>query len=330
MEHIEEAGVHSGDSACALPPITLGSEEIERIRASTLAIARGVGVRGLINIQYALTSDTLFVLEANPRASRTVPFVSKATATPLAKAAARLMLGESIQELRTAGVLPASGDGGMLPDTAPVAVKEAVMPFNRFRTYEGRYVDTVLGPEMRSTGEVMGIDSGFGIAYAKSQAGAQNGLPTSGTVFVSVANRDKRHMIFPVKRLADLGFEIVATSGTASVLRRNGVEATVLRKLHEEPADTDARRSTIVEKIHAQEVQLIINTPHGSTMSGASSRLDGYEIRTAAVAEGIPCITTVQGLAAAVQGIEALIEERVDVASLQEWAEVVRKGRGES
>ncbi len=335
MEHIEEAGVHSGDSACALPPITLGGEEIERIRASTLAIARGVGVRGLINIQYALTSDTLFVLEANPRASRTVPFVSKATATPLAKAAARVMLGESIAELRTAGVLPATGDGGVLPDAAPVAVKEAVMPFNRFRTYEGRYVDTVLGPEMRSTGEVMGIDSGFGIAYAKSQAGAQNGLPTAGTVFVSVANRDKRHMIFPVKRLADLGFEILATSGTASVLRRNGVEATVLRKLHEGQGSEDTRpealelskRSTIVEKIHAQEVQLIINTPHGSTVGGSSPRVDGYEIRTAAVAEGIPCITTVQGLAAAVQGIEALIEERIEVASLQEWAEVVRKGR---
>lgn len=316
MEHIEEAGVHSGDSACVLPPITLGSEDVERIRESTLAIAEGVGVRGLINIQYALTSDTLFVLEANPRASRTVPFVSKATATPLAKAAARVMLGESIADLRKAGVLPEQGDGGLLPDAAPMAVKEAVMPFNRFRTYEGRYVDTVLGPEMRSTGEVMGIDSGFGTAYAKSQAGAQNGLPLSGKVFVSVANRDKRHMVFPVKRLADLGFEILATSGTASVLRRNGVEATVIRKLHEDPEGT---RSTIVEKIHDQDIQLIINTPHGST-SGGSPRVDGYEIRTAAVAEGIPCITTVQGLAAAVQGIEALIEERVDVKSLQDWA----------
>ncbi|TXL62986.1 carbamoyl-phosphate synthase large subunit [Aeromicrobium terrae] len=316
MEHIEEAGVHSGDSACVLPPITLGGEDIEKIRQSTLAIAEGVGVRGLINIQYALASDTLFVLEANPRASRTVPFVSKATATPLAKAAARVMLGESIADLRKAGVLPEQGDGGLLPDAAPMAVKEAVMPFNRFRTYEGRYVDTVLGPEMRSTGEVMGIDDGFGTAYAKSQAGAQNGLPLSGKVFVSVANRDKRHMVFPVKRLADLGFEILATSGTASVLRRNGVEATVIRKLHEEPEGT---RSTIVEKIHDQDVQLIINTPHGTT-SGGSPRVDGYEIRTAAVAEGIPCITTVQGLAAAVQGIEALIEERVDVKSLQDWA----------
>ncbi len=192
-------------------------------------------MRGLINIQFALSSDILYVIEANPRASRTVPFVSKATATPLAKAAARLMLGESIAELRTAGVLPATGDGGKLPDNAPIAVKEAVMPFNRFRTYEGRYVDTLLGPEMRSTGEVMGFDAGFGTAFAKSQAGAQNGLPTSGKVFVSVANRDKRHMIFPVKRLADLGFEILATSGTAVVLARNGVKATVIRKLNEEP-----------------------------------------------------------------------------------------------
>ena len=325
MEHIEEAGVHSGDSACALPPITLGEAEVERIRDSTEAIAKGVGVRGLINIQFALSSDILYVIEANPRASRTVPFVSKATATPLAKAAARLMLGESIAELRAAGVLPATGDGGKLPDNAPIAVKEAVMPFNRFRTYEGRYVDTLLGPEMRSTGEVMGFDSGFGTAFAKSQAGAQNGLPTSGKVFVSVANRDKRHMIFPVKRLADLGFEILATSGTAVVLARNGVTATVIRKLNEEPLPGQPR-STIVDKIHEQDVQLIINTPHGVT-SGGSPRIDGYEIRTAAVAEGIPCITTVQGLAAAVQGIEALIEGKIGVKSLQDWGRIVTEGR---
>ncbi|MBM9464921.1 carbamoyl-phosphate synthase large subunit [Aeromicrobium sp. YIM 150415] len=325
MEHIEEAGVHSGDSACVLPPITLGQLEIDKIRASTEAIADGVGVRGLINIQFALSSDTLFVLEANPRASRTVPFVSKATATPLAKAAARLMLGESIAELRAAGVLPEGTDGGTLPIEAPIAVKEAVMPFNRFRTYEGTYVDTVLGPEMRSTGEVMGIDAYYGAAYAKSQAGAQNGLPTSGKVFVSVANRDKRHMIFPVKRLADLGFEILATTGTAEVLRRNGVQATVLRKLHEGDTDGSAR-STVVDKIHARDVQLIINTPHGIT-SGGSPRVDGYEIRTAAVAEGIPCITTVQGLAAAVQGIETQIAESIGVRSLQSWATSIGEGR---
>src|SRR5215204_4169938 len=313
MEHIEEAGIHSGDSSCALPPITLGDSEIQRIREATHAIARGVGVRGLINIQFALGSDVLYVLEANPRASRTVPFVSKATGTQLAKACARVMMGTTIAELRKDGVLPATGDGGKLPDNAPIAVKEAVMPFNRFRTYEGRYVDTLLGPEMRSTGEVMGFDAGFGTAFAKSQAGAQNGLPTSGKVFVSVANRDKRHMIFPVKRLADLGFEILATSGTAVVLARNGVTAKVIRKLNEEPLPGESR-STIVDKIHDQDIQLIINTPHGVT-SGGSPRIDGYEIRTAAVAEGIPCITTVQGLAAAVQGIEALIEGKIGVKS---------------
>ena len=318
MEHIEEAGVHSGDSSCALPPITLGSADIERIRESTRAIADGVGVRGLINIQFAMSSDVLYVLEANPRASRTVPFVSKATATQLAKAAARLMLGESISELRKAGVLPEHGDGGHMPEHSPVAVKEAVMPFNRFRTYDGKYVDTLLGPEMRSTGEVMGIDSGFGIAFAKAQAGAQDGLPTSGKVFVSVANRDKRHMIFPIKRLADLGFEILATSGTASVLRRNGVNVTVIRKLTE-VAVPGQDGDTIVEKIHHHDVGLIINTPHGVT-TGGSPRIDGYEIRTAAVAEGIPCITTIQGLAAAVQGIEALISGSIGVKSLQEWA----------
>jgi carbamoyl-phosphate synthase large subunit len=211
MEHIEEAGVHSGDSSCALPPITLGREEIDRIRVSTEALARGIGVRGLLNVQYALAGDVLYVLEANPRASRTVPFVAKATAVPLAKASARVMLGASIRDLRAEGLLPADGDGGHTAPHAPIAVKEAVMPFNRFRTVDGRSVDTVLGPEMRSTGEVMGIDAGFGTAFAKAQAGAFGRLPTSGRVFVSMANRDKRHMIFPIKRLADLGFSVLAT-----------------------------------------------------------------------------------------------------------------------
>ena len=332
MEHIEEAGVHSGDSSCALPPITLGGEDIARIRESTRAIASGVGVRGLLNVQYALVSDVLYVLEANPRASRTVPFVSKATGTALAKAAARVMLGATVAELRTEGLLPAHGDGGDVPDTAPVAVKEAVMPFNRFRTFEGGTVDTVLGPEMRSTGEVMGIDAGFGTAFAKAQIGALSnghggGLPTSGTVFVSVANRDKRHLIFPVKRLADLGFTVVATSGTAAVLRRNGVDAEVVRKLSEQPLDDDGqpRTSSILGRIRSGEVALIINTPHGAT-AGGSPRLDGYEIRTAAVSRNIPCITTVQGLAAAVQGIEALLAGSIGVRSLQSWAAAVRPG----
>jgi len=317
MEHIEEAGIHSGDSSCALPPITLGAAEIARIRAATEAIARGVGVKGLINIQFALGSDVLYVLEANPRASRTVPFVSKATATPLAKAAARLMLGESIGQLRDAGVLPAEGDGGTLPSHQPIAVKEAVLPFNRFRTPEGHQLDTVLGPEMKSTGEVMGLDADFGRAFAKSQAGAFGPLPTSGRVFVSVANRDKRTMVFPIKVLADHDFEIFATQGTAEVLRRNGVESTIVRK-HSEGTGPDGEKTT-VQMILDGEFDLVINTPNGSA-SGRSARIDGYEIRSASVIANIPCITTIQGMGAAVQGIEALERGEIGVRSLQDWA----------
>jgi carbamoyl-phosphate synthase large subunit len=317
MEHIEEAGIHSGDSSCALPPITLGAHEIQRIREATEAIARGVGVRGLLNVQYALGSDVLYVLEANPRASRTVPFVSKATATPLASAAARVMMGESIKGLRDSGVLPAEGDGGDLPGDAPIAVKEAVMPFNRFRTPDGRYVDTVLGPEMKSTGEVMGFDADFGTAFAKAQTAAFGSLPTSGRVFVSMANRDKRTMIFPIKVLADRGFEILATQGTAEVLRRHGVQVTVVRKHFEGPGPNG--EPTTVQLIHSGQVDLVVNTPHGAS-AGGSARMDGYEIRTAAVMANIPCITTVQGLAAAVQGIEAMRAGDIKVRSLQEWS----------
>ncbi|PVG82967.1 carbamoyl phosphate synthase large subunit [Nocardioides gansuensis] len=316
MEHIEEAGIHSGDSSCALPPITLGSEEIQRIRRSTEAIARGLGVQGLLNIQYALASDVLYVLEANPRASRTVPFVSKATGTPLAKAAARVMLGARIADLRAEGLLPAEGDGGHLPDGSPIAVKEAVLPFNRFKTAEGKTVDAVLGPEMRSTGEVMGFDADFGTAFAKSQAAAYGSLPLSGKVFVSVANRDKRHMIFPIKQLAEMGFEILATAGTAEVLRRNGVEAEVVRK-HSEGEGPNGE-PTIVGRITAGDVVLVVNTPHGMTVGG-SPRVDGYEIRTAAILRDVPCITTVQGLGAAVQGMEAMRRGSIGVRSLQEW-----------
>jgi carbamoyl-phosphate synthase large subunit len=316
MEHIEEAGIHSGDSSCALPPITLGAAEISRIREATEKIAHGIGVLGLLNIQFALGADVLYVLEANPRASRTVPFVSKATATPLAKAAARVMLGESIASLRAAGVLPET-DGGELPADAPIAVKEAVMPFNRFRTPDGAFVDTVLGPEMKSTGEVMGFDADFGTAFAKSQTAAYGSLPTTGRVYVSMANRDKRTMIFPIKVLAEAGFEILASQGTAEVLRRNGIKATVLRK-HFEGAGPNGE-PTSVQVILDGGVDLIVNTPHGTTQGG-DSRVDGYEIRTAAVLAGIPCITTVQGLAAAVQGIEALRSGSIGVRSLQEWA----------
>jgi len=324
MEHIEEAGIHSGDSACALPPITLGREDIQRIRESTMALARGVGVRGLMNVQYALSAGVLYVLEANPRASRTVPFVSKATAVPLAKAAGRIMMGATIAQLRAEGMLPPVGDGGTLPLDAPIAVKEAVLPFDRFHTAEGHGVDTVLGPEMRSTGEVMGIDEVFGTAYAKSQQAAYGAsLPTEGRAFVSVANRDKRAMIFPVKRLADLGFEILATEGTAEVLRRNGVHAKIVRK-HSAGPGSDGE-PTIVRRILDGEVDLIVNTPSGSP-GQSGPRLDGYEIRTAAVLRGIPSVTTVQGLAAAVQGIEAIARGDVGVRSLQEHAEHLRGG----
>ncbi|MDQ2587605.1 carbamoyl-phosphate synthase large subunit [Saccharothrix yanglingensis] len=315
MEHIEEAGVHSGDSACTLPPITLGDTDIDNVRRSTLAIAEGIGVRGLLNVQYALKDDVLYVLEANPRASRTVPFVSKATAVPLAKAAARIMLGATVADLRAEGLLPATGDGAKLPPHAPVAVKEAVLPFHRFRTPEGKGVDSLLGPEMKSTGEVMGIDVSFGMAFAKSQTASYGSLPTSGRVFVSVANRDKRAMIFPVKRLADLGFEVLATTGTAEVLRRNGIPCTVVRK-HFEGA------GNVVDAILDGTVDLIINTPYGN----AGPRVDGYEIRTAAVAKDIPCVTTIQGAAAAVHGIEAAIRGDIGVRSLQALQAALRGG----
>ncbi|MFG1647838.1 carbamoyl-phosphate synthase large subunit [Amycolatopsis sp. NPDC049252] len=311
MEHIEEAGIHSGDSSCALPPITLGHTDLEAVRRSTEAIARGVGVRGLLNVQYALKDDVLYVLEANPRASRTVPFVSKATAVPLAKAAALIMTGSTIKDLRGSGVLPAEGDGGRMPADSPIAVKEAVLPFHRFRTPEGHGVDSLLGPEMKSTGEVMGVDVSFGKAFAKSQSGAYGSLPTSGRVFVSVANRDKRSLVFPVKRLADLGFEILATSGTAEVLRRNGVACTVVRKHYEGSSEAEPN---IVDLILAGGVEMVINTPYGNS----GPRIDGYEIRTAAVSRDIPCVTTVQGAAAAVHGIEALIRGDIGVKSLQE------------
>ncbi|WP_156753878.1 carbamoyl-phosphate synthase large subunit [Actinokineospora pegani] len=313
MEHIEEAGIHSGDSACALPPITLGKMDLDAVRRSTEAIAFGVGVRGLLNVQYALKDDVLYVLEANPRASRTVPFVSKATAAPLAKAAARVMLGATIAELRAEGMLNAVGDGAELPEGAPVAVKEAVLPFHRFRTKDGQGVDSLLSPEMKSTGEVMGIDYSFGTAFAKSQTASYGSLPGSGKVFVSVANRDKRAIIFPVKRLADLGFEILATSGTALVLRRNGIPCTVVRK-HFEGADN------IVDLIRAGEVAMVVNTPYGNH----GPRVDGYEIRTAAVSRDIPCITTIQGAAAAVHGIEAMIRDDIGVRPLQELQRALR------
>ena len=261
MEHIEEAGIHSGDSSCVLPPMTLSARELERITASTEAIARGVGVRGLINIQFALLSDTLYVIEANPRASRTVPFASKATGVQLAKAAALIQVGASIASLREQGMLPAT-DAREIPEGGSIAVKAAVLPFSRFRTDKGEIVDTMLGPEMRSTGEVMGIDYDFPTAFAKSQLGASTDMPTSGTVFISIADTDKRAIVLPAARMAEMGFTILATSGTASVLRRNGIPARSVRK-SSEGRGVDGE-PTVVDLINEGLIDMVVNTPQRS------------------------------------------------------------------
>ncbi len=312
MEHIEEAGIHSGDSACTLPPVTLGRDVINRVREATLAIAQGIGVEGLLNVQFAIGQGILYVLEANPRASRTVPFVSKALGIPLAKAAALIMVGQTIAHLRGSGLLPQQ-DGSIVPLDSPVAVKEAVLPFARFRTAEGHVVDSVLGPEMRSTGEVMGIDSNFPKAFAKSQEAAYGGLPRTGAVFVSVADRDKRAIVLPVLRLHQLGFTILATEGTAEVLNRYGIAATVVRKYGLGQASSHSEPS-IVDLINRGDVDVVINTP-----SGRSARADGFEIRTATVAADKPLFTTIAQLGAAVASFEA-IQDGFDVKSLQEYA----------
>ena len=287
MEHIEEAGIHSGDSSCTLPPVTLGRDVINRVREATLAIAAGIGVRGLLNVQFAI-------------------------GIPLAKAASLVMVGRSIRSLVDSGLLPRQ-DGSIVPMDAPVSVKEAVLPFKRFRTVEGHVVDSVLGPEMRSTGEVMGIDSNFPKAFAKSQEAAYGGLPASGSVFVSVADRDKRAIVLPVLRLSQLGFTILATEGTAEVLARNGIEAKVVRKYFMGQEVVDGQPS-IVELINTGEVDVVINTP-----SGRSARADGYEIRTATVAADKPLFTTIAQLGAAVASFEA-IRDGFDVRSLQDYA----------
>ncbi|NLF91648.1 MAG: ATP-grasp domain-containing protein, partial [Corynebacterium marinum] len=312
MEHIEEAGIHSGDSACALPPMTLGAEDIEKVRESTKALAHGIGVKGLMNVQFALKDDILYVIEANPRASRTVPFVSKATGVHLAKAASRIMLGATLAELKDEGMIPTDYDGGSLPLEHPIAVKEAVLPFNRFRRADGTMLDTLLSPEMKSTGEVMGLADNFGAAYAKAEEAAFGKLPTEGRVFVSVANRDKRTLIFPIQRLSSLGFTLLATAGTAAMLRRNGIECETVLKASD--VRDGAEGQSIVDLILDGDVDLILNTPAGS----AGARHDGYDIRAAAVTSSVPLVTTVQGITAAVQGIEALRDGELTVRALQE------------
>lgn len=313
MQHVEQAGIHSGDSGCSLPPYSLSEEIQDEIRRQTKAMAYALGVVGLMNVQFAVQDGVVFVLEVNPRASRTVPFVSKATGVHLAKAAARIMTGTTIAQLKAEGLIPTDYDGGSLPLDAPIAVKEAVLPFNRFRRPDGTSLDTLLSPEMKSTGEVMGLADNFGAAYAKAEQAAFGALPTTGTVFVSVANRDKRTLIFPIQRLASLGFTMLATTGTAAMLRRNGVQCETVLK-HSDVAQPGDTRKSIVDLIRAGEVDLILNTPAGS----AGARHDGYGIRAAAVNVGVPLITTVQGVTAAVQGIEALQRGGLGVRALQE------------
>ena len=308
MEHIEEAGIHSGDSACVLPSMTVTDAQRTEIRIATEKIARGVDVRGLINIQFAIADDVLYVLEANPRASRTVPFVSKASGVPLAKAAARISVGTTIAQLREEGILPLESDGV----ARGVSVKEAVLPWNRFRRTDGRGVDAVLGPEMRSTGEVMGISPSFGESYAKSQIAAFGPLPSTGTVFISLADKDKSTGIEPAKGFSDLGFRILATDGTATFLKDHGIECTTVRKNSDGTGPMGEK--TIVEIINAGEIDLVINTP-----VGRGTRADGWAIRTAAVQRSIPCITTTAGFSAAVDAITFLQSGPLSIKSLQEW-----------
>jgi len=292
MEHIEEAGIHSGDSACVIPPFSLTDDLIERIKANTSALAGELNVVGLMNVQYAIKNDVVYVLEVNPRASRTVPFVSKATGIPWAKIAAKLMVGKTLSELGVTREV----------EINHIAVKEAVLPFKRFYG-----VDTILGPEMKSTGEVMGIDEDFGMAYAKSQMAAGQTLPLKGTVFISVMNKDKRHVIFIAKKLIDLGFHIVATTGTAKVLAKNGIPVKPVYKVNE-------GRPHIIDLMKNGEIHLIINTP-----SGKKPKADEVAIRSEAVIHDIPCITTISGASAAVNGIESMARRGISVQSIQEY-----------
>jgi carbamoyl-phosphate synthase large subunit len=308
MEHIEEAGIHSGDSACVLPPVDLSAESLQEIRMATAKIAKGIGVRGLVNIQFAIEGGKLFVLEANPRASRTVPFVSKAIGVPLAKAAAQISLGRTIAQLRADQLLPPHGDGV----ARGVSVKEAVLPWNRFRKRDGSGVDALLGPEMRSTGEVMGRDDSFGKAFSKSQSAASGALPNHGAIFVSFADRDKAEGIKGAKKLYDAGYQLYATSGTAKALADCDIQVNLVRKYSEGKGPQG--EATALDLIESGEVALVVNTPFGS-----GPREDGWRIRTSAVARGIPIITTISGLNAAAEAMFAQRQGSFTVISLQEW-----------
>jgi carbamoyl-phosphate synthase large subunit len=300
MEHIEEAGVHSGDSSCQIPPGTLSDGELDRVEDVVRSLAHRLEVRGLLNLQLAVKDERIWVLEANPRASRTVPFVSKVIGVSLARVATLTLLGRSLAELAASGVLPP--DPRHYRHLRYTSVKAAVLPFERFPG-----VDTVLGPEMRSTGEVMGVDEDPGVALAKALVAAGAGLPTSGSVFVSVANRDKRAIVFPAQRLAEMGFTLVATAGTAGVLRRAGIAVEAVAKVSEGVHN-------VVDLIRDGKIDLVVNTPFGR-----EPRSDGSFIRMAAAAAGVPCVTTLPGVFAAVRGIEALRGGPTEPRSLQEY-----------
>lgn len=313
MEHIEEAGIHSGDSACVLPPATLSGTIINQIRASTESIAQGVGTVGLINIQFALAAGVLNIIEANPRASRTVPFVAKATGVPLAKAAAKVMTGTTIAQLRECGMLPGV-DFAQWSSFPDIAVKEVVLPFKRFRTFSGTMVDTILGPEMRSTGEAMGLGMNLPMAYAKSELATVGALPKPGkTIVVTVSDRDKRHIILPCSRLHQLGYKLVATEGTASVLERNGIPVTRVEK---DRQLTDGSADTAFSSfVKSAEVGMVVNTPE----RGKGTREAGYRIRTAAATANKVIITTMRTLQVAVQVMDFLSQgQTFTVRSLQE------------
>jgi len=301
MEHIEEAGIHSGDSACVIPPFSLSDEIIEKVKQITYTLARELKVVGLMNVQYAARDDEVFVLEVNPRASRTIPFVSKATGVPYARLASQVMAGRKLREI------------GLTEEVKIdyFAVKEAVFPFRRFSG-----VDPVLGPEMRSTGEVMGIDSDFGMAFAKSQIAAQFYLPSEGTVFISVKNRDKRGIIFIAKKLRDLGFKIVATRGTAKVLSNNGIPVEIVEKVGE-------GRPNVVDVIKNRQIDLIINTP-----SGGRAQLESSIIRKEAIIRSIPFVTTLSGAEATVYAIERLKSGSITVKSIQEYHQEIFERQG--
>jgi carbamoyl-phosphate synthase large subunit len=293
LEHIEEAGIHSGDSACVTPPYSVSNHTIATIEEYTSTLARKLKIVGLLNVQYAVKNDVVYALEVNPRASRTVPFISKATGIPMAKIATKLMLGKKLYEL---GVRRRFNRNYY-------CVKEAVLPFNRFPGS-----DTLLGPEMKSTGEVMGMDTTFGRAYAKSQVAANVKMPEeSKNIFISVCDRDKRNIIFIAKKLKDMGFKIFATDGTGEVLSRNGVPCEKVLKIRE-------GRPNVLDLIKNGEIDLIINTPMGNT-----SRSDGDYLRTAAVNFGVPSITTLFGASAFVQGIESYLNQNLDVKCLQDY-----------